>query len=160
MRLVIAAVGRLKNAPEALLVEDYSARIRASGRNLGFSSFEIREVEAPRGLETPIRKLREAEMLMGCVSSGAHLAALDEQGDSLSSSAFADRLAKWRDEGVPSVGFFIGGADGHGPVVTNAAQTRLAFGRATWPHMFVRTMLCEQLYRAMTILSGHPYHRG
>ncbi|MFQ5563644.1 MAG: 23S rRNA (pseudouridine(1915)-N(3))-methyltransferase RlmH [Parvularculaceae bacterium] len=160
MRLVIAAVGRLKKGPEASLVEEYAKRIRAAGRKLGFSKFEICEVEAPRGLEGKALKAREGALLLAAAPADASLVALDEHGDSLSSFEFASMLAKWRDAGASSAVFLIGGADGHGEEVFEAAHARLAFGSATWPHMLVRAMLCEQLYRAITILSGHPYHRA
>lgn len=160
MRLVIAAVGRLKRGPEAVLVEEYLKRLRAVGRNLGFSSVAVSEIEAPRNLDGDPRRAREGELLLAAAPAGARLVALDEKGDSLSSSAFASRLAQWRDAGAPSAAFLVGGPDGHDEAVLKAAHARLAFGPATWPHMLVRAMLCEQLYRAMTILSGHPYHRS
>ncbi|MEE8272998.1 MAG: 23S rRNA (pseudouridine(1915)-N(3))-methyltransferase RlmH, partial [Alphaproteobacteria bacterium] len=101
----------------------------------------------------------EADLLLGAVPSGATVVALDEAGRDLSSGEFAVRLAGWRDGGVRDVAFLIGGADGHGEAVRGRADLTLAFGRATWPHLMVRAMLAEQVYRAQTILDGHPYHR-
>lgn len=160
MRLVIAAVGRRKNAPEATLIDDYAARIRAGGRAVGFSSFEIAEVESPRGMEGAARQSREANLLAAEIPDGARRIILDEKGKSLSSAEFAALLGGWRDQGAPATAFVIGGADGHIDSIRSGADRVLAFGPATWPHMLVRAMLCEQIYRAMTILAGHPYHRA
>lgn len=160
MRLVIAAVGRLKSGPEADLVREYAARIKASGRGLGIADFSLLEVEAPRGLDGAVRTAREGELLAAAAPSSARRIVLDERGQSLSSEAFAKLIAGWRDQGAPAACFFIGGADGLSPSIRDSADATLAFGRATWPHMLVRAMLCEQIYRAMTILAGHPYHRA
>lgn len=160
MRLVIAAVGRLKTGPEAELVAGYAARIKAGGRALGVADFSITEVEAARGLEGAVRQAREGELLSAAIPVNARRIALDERGEQLSSEAFAECLGRWRDQGAPSIAFIIGGADGLVPPIRDSADLRLGFGRATWPHMLVRAMLCEQIYRAMTILAGHPYHRA
>lgn len=160
MRLAIAAVGRLKSGPEADLVGDYAARIRGGGRGVGIPEFSLKEVEAPRGLEGAARMAREGELLAATAPKSARRIVLDERGSSFSSDEFAALIAKWRDAGAPAACFFIGGADGLHPSIRESADTMLAFGRATWPHMLVRVMLCEQIYRAMTILAGHPYHRA
>lgn len=159
MRLKIAAVGRLKSGPESALVEDYAARIRAVGRGLGVTQFAIVEVEAPKGLDGEARRQKESAALIEA-TGGARRLALDERGRALSSEEFAALLARWRDDGAPEIALLIGGADGHAPDLRESADGLLSFGKATWPHMLVRVMLCEQIYRAMTILSGHPYHRG
>ncbi|HXI86630.1 MAG TPA: 23S rRNA (pseudouridine(1915)-N(3))-methyltransferase RlmH [Parvularculaceae bacterium] len=160
MRLIIAAVGRLKSGPESTLVEDYSTRLRGVGRGLGFGEFRIVEVEAPKGLEGAMRRAKESALLLEATAKGARLVALDERGRNLSSEDFAKRIAQWRDEGAGEIAFLIGGADGHEEALRESADLLVSFGKATWPHMLVRAMLCEQIYRAMTILSGHPYHRA
>lgn len=160
MRLTVAAIGRLRSGPELELINDYAGRIRAIGRSLGVAAFDIREFEAPKGLAGAARQAREAELLAGAVAAGAKRVALDENGETLSSEDFARRLGRWRDDGAPEIAFMIGGADGHPRTFVAKADLVVAFGRATFPHMLVRAMLVEQIYRAMTILSGHPYHRG
>lgn len=159
MRLAIAAIGRLRAGPELELLEDYAARIRAVGRTQGFTRLDIREFEAPKGLPAEERRVRESALLLDA-SAGARRVILDERGENLSSGAFAALLAKWRDEGVPDVAFLVGGADGHEKSLMAKADLALAFGKATFPHLLIRLMLAEQLYRAMTILAGHPYHRA
>jgi 23S rRNA (pseudouridine1915-N3)-methyltransferase len=104
-------------------------------------------------------KAREAELILEALPPGATLVALDERGAAWSSREFADRLAAWRDRGVPDLAFAIGGAEGLGPAILDRAQTILSLGAMTWPHLFVRGMLLEQLYRAQQILARHPYHR-
>jgi 23S rRNA (pseudouridine1915-N3)-methyltransferase len=157
---MIAAVGRLKTRPESELVNDYAERIRAAGRSLGVTEFKITEVEAPKRASGDVRKEREGALLLGALGPGAKRAILDERGKDHSSESLAKMIAKWRDQGAPEIAFLIGGADGHSDSVRESADALLAFGRATWPHLLVRAMLCEQIYRAMTILSGHPYHRA
>jgi 23S rRNA (pseudouridine1915-N3)-methyltransferase len=158
MRLLLAAVGRLKHGPEAELVADYAQRIRRSGRALGFAEFSIVEIDAPER-DSKNRILKEGELLLER-TEGAFRIALDERGKSKSSAEFAELLARRRDEGRPSCAFLIGGADGLADSVKAACPAAISFGRATFPHLLVRVMLCEQIYRAMTILSGHPYHRA
>lgn len=160
MRIVIAAVGRLKRGPEHDLVEDYLIRARAGARRLGFMDVSLVEIEAPRGLEGKQRQKREAELLLECVPSGGFVVALDERGESTDSQAFSGLLSRLRDQGAPAVIFVIGGADGLDDIARNRAEKLMSFGRATFPHLLVRVMLAEQIYRAMTIMSGHPYHRA
>jgi len=117
-------------------------------------------VETPRGLEGAKRQERESSALLDASPAGARRIVLDEYGKQLTSKTFSQTLQTWRDDGVGDTAFFIGGADGHGPAIAHDAHLKMAFGTATWPHMLVRAMLCEQIYRAMTILSGHPYHRS
>ncbi|MGE0409759.1 MAG: 23S rRNA (pseudouridine(1915)-N(3))-methyltransferase RlmH [Amphiplicatus sp.] len=159
MRLCIAAVGKLRSGAEAGLVADYAARIAATGRSIGFSEFKIIEIEAPKGLDGAMRQTREAALLLAAAPPGKRVI-LDERGADLASIDMARRLGGWRDDGVGDAVFFIGGADGLGRALRDDADLALAFGRATWPHLLVRAMLCEQIYRAMTILAGHPYHRA
>ncbi|HBK90765.1 MAG TPA: 23S rRNA (pseudouridine(1915)-N(3))-methyltransferase RlmH [Parvularcula sp.] len=157
MRLTVAAVGRLRGGPESDLIEEYASRIRGAGRAVGVAAFDISEVEAPKSLTGEKRQARESELLTAA-TQGARRIALDERGDVLTSADFAARIAGLRDEGAGEIAFLIGGADGHHRSL--APDMRLAFGRATFPHMLVRVMLAEQIYRAVTILAGHPYHRA
>ena len=158
MKLYIAAIGRLKSGPEAELVSEYAERIRTVGRGLGVSHFEILEKELRSGA-SGAQKDSEAKALLSALPPQTVLFALDEHGEDWSSRRWADKLAAHRDQGAPSIAIAIGGADGHGDALLNAAKSRIAFGRATWPHRLVRAMAAEQLYRALSILSGAPYHR-
>lgn len=156
MRLTIAAVGRIKSGPDRDLYEDYAKRL-ARGALLG--PLELKEVEARGKLSSEELKTREGALLLAAVPEGARIAALDERGKDLDSAAFAAQLGAWRDQGVRDAAFLIGGAGGLSEEVRQAATLTLSFGRLTWPHRLVRPLLAEQLYRAETILSGHPYHR-
>ncbi len=104
------------------------------------------------------RKIREGELLLAALPDRALVVALDERGKNVSSADFAKLIAKWQSSGS-TIAFLIGGADGHGDPVRARADNLLALGTMTWPHLLVRAMLCEQLYRAQQILAGHPYHR-
>lgn len=159
MRLSVAAIGRLRGGPQADLIEEYATRIKATGKPLGVTRFDIKEFDAPKGLTGAPRKERESALLLEA-SAGARRVILDERGDNLSSEAIASRIGRWRDDGDGEIAFLIGGADGHHSSLLETADLRLAFGKATFPHLLVRVMLVEQIYRAMTILSGHPYHRA
>jgi 23S rRNA (pseudouridine1915-N3)-methyltransferase len=119
----------------------------------------ITELDEKRKLPPAQLKAREAELILGAVPAGARLIALDERGQSWSSRELADRLGRWRDQGVPALAFAIGGADGLGQAVLDRADTVLSLGAMTWPHLLARSLLLEQLYRAQQILAGHPYHR-
>jgi 23S rRNA (pseudouridine1915-N3)-methyltransferase len=151
VKLTIAAVGRLRSGPLLDLQKLYLGR-------LGWP-VALREVEERRKLPAAELKEREAALLLGAVPERAIIAALDERGRNLSSQDFAERLRGWQDRGS-DVAFLIGGADGHGGAVRQRAELSLAFGSMTWPHLLARIMLLEQLYRAQSILQGHPYHRG
>ncbi len=157
MRVTIAAVGRARAAPEQALCDLYLERARALGPKLGFAKFDLAVIDASRLNAAAARMEEEAAKLLKHAGS-SHLIALDEAGAAATSEAFARQLAKLRDRGRDIV-FLIGGPDGLAPVLKARADERLALGRQTWPHMLVRAMLAEQLYRAMAILSGHPYHR-
>lgn len=155
MRLLIAAVGKLRDAPEAALVADYLTRAATSGRQIGFKSVDLVEVEAkPSGDQRA-----EAGALFRATPEEARKILLDERGAEWTSRQLAQKLARWRDDGVPSTTFWIGGADGVAQSVKDNADEKLAFGRQTWPHRLVRVMIAEQIYRALTILCGTPYHR-
>ncbi len=160
MRVQICAVGRLKAGPEKLLIDDYMSRLDAAGRAIGIAALPVAEVEEKRKLDAAALMAREAELLSGAMAKGATLVALDERGKTESSEAFAKRLGAWRDGGTADIAFVIGGANGLAPQMREKAAHVMAFGAMTWPHMLARVMLAEQLYRAITILSGHPYHRA
>lgn len=158
MRVLVLAVGRMK-AVESELAARYLKRAAQAGRNIGIRSFEVIEIKESRASDAERRKLEESIAIASVIPEGATLVLLDERGESLSSATFAERLAQWRDGGQTAVCFVIGGADGLAETLRARSRTTLSFGNATWPHQMVRIMLLEQLYRAVTILSGHPYHR-
>jgi 23S rRNA (pseudouridine1915-N3)-methyltransferase len=159
MRVVVAAVGRLKTGPDRELAERYRDRAVKVGRALGVRGVEIVEVRESRAREADRRLTEEAIALASIIPDGAVTVLLDGRGENYSSDSFAGRLRGWRDGGREAVYFIIGGADGLGVALRDRADLILAFGSITWPHQLVRIMLMEQIYRAMTILSGHPYHR-
>lgn len=152
MRITLAAVGRDKAGPTRDLYQHYVKRLQWP--------FTLREVEERKPLPPPALKRREAELLSEAIPGGAVLVALDERGKNLSSPEFASMIGQWRDNGVQDCAFVIGGAGGLDESLRSNAARSLSFGRMTWPHMLVRVLLAEQLYRAQSILSGHPYHRA
>lgn len=156
MRVHLCAVGRLKTGPERALVDDYLTRFDRTGRPLGLGPATEHEVEDRKAAGMAA----EAALLSRSIPSGALLAVLDERGAVLSSPDFAAELARWRDGGRQDVAFVIGGADGIDPALRAKADFALSFGKMVWPHLLVRVMLAEQLYRAATILGGGPYHRA
>lgn len=155
MRVHICAVGRLRAGPERDLVDDYLTRFDRTGRPLGLGPVQQHEVEDRRGGGMAA----EAELLARAVPAGAVLVALDERGKLMSSPDFAAQIARWRDGGRQDLAFVIGGADGIDPSLRARADAAISLGAMVWPHMLVRVMLAEQLYRAATILGGGPYHR-
>ena len=160
MRLTIAAIGRLKDGPERELAERYRKRAEQFGKRIGFRDVEIVEIRESRAQEVGKRMIEESVAIANLIPDKAVIIILDERGESLDSGALAAQLGKWRDNGRPAAVFVIGGDDGLAPALRERASLRLAFGAATWPHQLVRGMLLEQLYRAITILAGHPYHRA
>src|SRR4029077_3893065 len=160
MRLMVAAIGRLKAGPERELAERYRDRVAKAGRAVGWRDIEIVEIRESRAQEAAKRVLEESIALANLIPEGAVVVALDQSGEALASDSITGVLRGWRDAGRPAAVFCIGGADGLGPELTARADLTLAFGAATWPHQLVRIMLLEQLYRAVTILAGHPYHRA
>ena len=154
MRIVIAAVGRLRAGPEVALIEDYLDRFAKAGRGLGLPPVQIIEVEDKRGGGMAA----EGDLLARAIPQGAIIVALDERGDQPSSPEFAQRMAQYRDS-ARDLCFVVGGADGIAPDLRQRADWQISFGRMVWPHMLARVMLAEQLYRAATILAGGPYHR-
>ncbi len=149
MRFTVAAVGRMRGDPSAALFERYRKRLRAA--------LVLKEVEVNAG---PARARREGERLLAAVPVGAVVVVLDETGEMLASEELARRLAGWRNSGRRDCAFLIGGAEGHAAAVCARADLLLSLGAMTWPHLLVRAMLAEQLYRAETILADHPYHRA
>jgi 23S rRNA (pseudouridine1915-N3)-methyltransferase len=150
LKISIVAVGRARQGPERATYEHYIKRIRWP--------LTLREIPEDRGT-TPAGNRRK-DALMRAVPDGATVIALDERGDSLTSAQFAQQLQRWRDDGVAELAFLIGGANGLDAKVRKSAQLVLSFGRVTWPHLLMRALLAEQLYRAQQILDGHPYHRA
>jgi 23S rRNA (pseudouridine1915-N3)-methyltransferase len=160
MRLVVAAIGRLKDGPEREMAERYRKRAAQTGRRIGFRDTEVVEIRESRAQEVGKRMIEESIALTSLIPDRAIVIILDERGESLDSATLASRLGRWRDDGRPAVIFIIGGDDGLAPALRDKAALKLAFGSATWPHQLVRVMLLEQIYRAVSILSGHPYHRA
>jgi len=156
MRIRIVAVGRLRDGPEKRLVDDYLDRVARTGRSLGLGPAEVIEVDDRKGGGPSA----EADLIARAVPDGARIVALDERGKTLTSPQFADRLAGWRDGGARDVAILVGGADGLDAGLRDRADLVLSLGAMVWPHMLVRAMLAEQLYRAATILAGGPYHRA
>ncbi len=156
MRVQICAVGRLRAGPEHDLIKDYATRFDRTGRALGLGPLTIHEVEDRKGGGMPA----EAALLTRALPKGALLCTMDERGKVMSSTAFAQQLAAWRDVGRADVAFVIGGADGIDPALRAQADFSMSFGKMVWPHMLIRVMLSEQLYRAASILGGGPYHRA
>ncbi|TCD13803.1 23S rRNA (pseudouridine(1915)-N(3))-methyltransferase RlmH [Oricola cellulosilytica] len=161
MRLTVFAVGRMKSGPETELVSRYSGRLTKAGRSLGLEFGGQIEIAESRAQTSALRRREESAR---CAELGSDpstiLILLDERGKSFSSSDFAGKIAGYRDDGIAHLVFALGGPDGHDPSLRDRADLVLSFGEQTWPHQLARIMLAEQLYRATTILSGHPYHRG
>jgi 23S rRNA (pseudouridine1915-N3)-methyltransferase len=160
MRIVIAAVGRLKQGPERELADRYRKRALDAGRSAGLSAVDIVEIKESRARDATRRMVEESIAIANIIPDGAVIVVLDERGESMNSTAFAGRLQQWRGQRKPAVVFVIGAADGLTPSLREKASLAIAFGAATWPHQLIRIMLMEQIYRAVTILTGHPYHRA
>jgi 23S rRNA (pseudouridine1915-N3)-methyltransferase len=159
VKLAVIAVGRLKDGPERELVERYGERVQTAGRPLGLSPLQLLEVPESRARREADRRAEEATAILD-KAVGSVLVVFDERGKSLTSEAFAKRLAAWRDEGRAALSLVIGGPDGLDTRVRGAADFVPSFGALTLPHQLVRALVVEQLYRALTILAGHPYHRA
>jgi 23S rRNA (pseudouridine1915-N3)-methyltransferase len=160
MRLLVAAVGRLKQGPERDLAAWYRKRAEATGRRFGLRQIEVIEIRESRAHDTERRRVEESIAIANIIPDGAIVVVLDQKGESFGSPALAALLRQWRAEDRSAACFIVGGADGLASSLLQRAKIRLAFGAATWPHQLVRIMLLEQLYRAGTILTGHPYHRS
>ena len=159
MRILIVAVGRLKQGPERELAERYRKRASDAGRSAGLSAVEVIEIKESRAADADRRMLEESIAIANVLPEHAIVVLLDPRGEGMSSSSFAGRLQGWRAEDRPAVAFVIGGHDGLASNLRDKANIAIAFGPATWPHQLLRIMLLEQIYRAVTILVGHPYHR-
>ena len=157
---MIAAVGRLKSGPERDLAERYLKRTVQAGRSLGLNQLEVIEIRESRADNPARRMLEESIAITNMIPERAVIVLMDERGENLPSAAFAGLLQAWRAENKHALVFAIGGADGLAPGLKVKSSLTMGFGAATWPHQLVRVMLLEQLYRAVTILSGHPYHRA
>jgi len=160
MRLLIAAVGRLKAGPERELLGRYVERANAAGRAVNLAPLEMTEIAESAARRADDRIAEESAKLEAAVPKGAQRIVLDSCGRTLSSEEFATKLAAFRDRGTPLVAFLIGGADGLTGSLRIGADLAISYGAATFPHQIVRILLAEQIYRAITILSGHPYHRA
>jgi 23S rRNA (pseudouridine1915-N3)-methyltransferase len=160
MRIQIAAVGRMKSGPERELAARYQKRAAQAGRSIGLKDFDVVEIRESRADTAERRMLEESIAIANVIPDRAVVVILDERGENMSSASFAGHLKNWREQGKPAVAFVIGGADGLAPSLRDKATIAIGFGAATWPHQLVRVMALEQLYRAVTIISGHPYHRG
>jgi 23S rRNA (pseudouridine1915-N3)-methyltransferase len=160
MRLTVLAVGLSRGTPEGALIDDYVHRAANMGRNMGFAAVKVEEVSVAKARDAKTRMAEEAVKLAGRVPEGAHIVLLDAKGKGMTSEDFAEMLGALRDAGTKDLCFVIGGPDGLAALPGKRAGRSLAFGPQTWPHLLVRAMLAEQIYRALTILAGHPYHRA
>ena len=160
MRIIVAAIGRLKQGPETDLTERYRKRAAQVGRSLGLRDVEVIEIRESRAEDAGKRMIEESIALATIIPQGAAVVLLDPRGDNLDSGAITNQLSQWRAAAKPAAVFVIGGPDGLAASLADKADVKLAFGKATWPHQIVRVMLLEQVYRATTILTGHPYHRA
>jgi 23S rRNA (pseudouridine1915-N3)-methyltransferase len=158
--LALIGVGRLKSGPERELFDRYFKRLADLARLQGISGVDLREVEEGRARRAEDRQAEEARAILAAAPKGAWLALLDERGAAMTSAQWAAEIGKARDAAAPAYAVVIGGPDGLDPALRAQARTILAFGAMTWPHQLVRVMAGEQLYRALSILGGHPYHRG
>lgn len=160
MRIRLLAVGRSKAREEAALTARYVERLQRLGPSIGFSAVAMTEIDESRARNTDDRRRDEAERLLSLGAGAAIIVALDETGRSLSTAQFTDSIARWRDDGMAEAAFLLGGPDGHGPAVGARADLVLSLSAMTLPHLLARVVLAEQLYRAATLLAGHPYHRA
>ena len=160
MRLTIAAIGKLKSGPEKLLAEDYASRIPVLGKKAGISLLTIKDWSESQRPDASQRMAEEEALLWSAAPAGAYAVALDERGKAPTSQGFAEKLRLLADRGQNDIIFMLGGPDGHAPATREKADELLALGPMTWPHRLARIMLLEQIYRSVTILVNHPYHRA
>ena len=159
MRVSLLAIGKMKKGPESELLVRYRDRAEKAARQLGVSGVSVSELTESKAANSDMRKAEEAGWLLDQLKPGAFLVALDEHGKDLPSIELAGLVRKCLDNGTPEMAFAIGGPDGHGPDLLKSANLVLRFGKMTWPHQLARIMAAEQIYRSVTILTGHPYHR-
>lgn len=160
MRLTVLAVGHARGTHEAALSDEFFDRAAQMGRRMGISSITVEEVSVSRARDVQSRIREESERLASRIPDGAHVILLDAKGKGMTSEDFAEMIGALRDAGTKDLALVIGGPDGLGQLPGIRAGRSLAFGPQTWPHLLVRAMLAEQIYRSLTILAGHPYHRG
>lgn len=160
MKLHVAAVGKLKAGPERDLAEHYFSRIGQLARQAGISSLTVTEHPESQASTAELRKTEEATRLLGACPASAIIIALDEHGTAMTSKEFAATIQKRMETGASDLAFLIGGPDGHSSAVKARASMMVSMGRMTWPHRLARIMLAEQIYRSVTILLNHPYHRS
>ncbi len=160
MRLWIYAIGHMRGTPEGQLCEDFCDRARKLGRNMGIAAVVLEELPVSKQRSAEARMKDEAERLSARLPDGAHIVLLDARGKGMTSEDFAEMLGSLRDVGTKDMAFVIGGPDGLAALPGKKSGRSLAFGPQTWPHLLARALLTEQLYRALTILAGHPYHRA
>jgi 23S rRNA (pseudouridine1915-N3)-methyltransferase len=160
MRLWVFAIGHARGTPEGALVDDFIGRAQKMGRSMGFPAVSVEELPVAKARDAATRMKEEGEKLASRLPDGAHVVLLDARGKGMTSEDFADFLGALRDAGTRDLAFVIGGPDGLGPLPGQKPGRSLAFGPQTWPHLLARALLSEQIYRAMTILAGHPYHRA
>lgn len=160
MRLTVLAIGSARGTSEGALCDEFRERAIKMGRNMGFSQVAVEELNVGKARDAATRMSDEAERLAQKVPPGAHVVLLDAKGKGMTSEDFAEMLGSLRDVGTKDLVFVIGGPDGLKPLPGQKAGRSLAFGPQTWPHLLARALLLEQIYRAMTILAGHPYHRA
>jgi 23S rRNA (pseudouridine1915-N3)-methyltransferase len=159
VRLLLIAVGRLKPGPERDLFERYAKRVADIARTVGVAGVDFREIEEGRARRPEQRQSQEAAAIATAIPAGARLVLCDERGKALTSRQFAADIGSARDAGASAYSLIIGGPDGFDSALRDRAELLIAFGAMTWPHQLVRVMAAEQLYRALTLLAGHPYHR-
>lgn len=159
MQIFIGAIGRLKKSDELNLCNKFETRIKNAGAQLGFTQLNHLDFDEAKSPQVQTRKTEEAKKLLNAVPKGALIVALDENGKHFTSPEFSTKIANYRDDGYPAIAFLLGGPDGHGQDVLNQADLKLSLSKMTWPHQIARALLFEQIYRAITIMSGHPYHR-
>jgi 23S rRNA (pseudouridine1915-N3)-methyltransferase len=160
VRLWVFAIGSARGSSEGTLCDEYLGRAVKLGRNIGFTAVHIEELSVSKARDAKTRMADEAARLAARLPDGAHIMLLDAKGKGMTSEDFAETLGVMRDAGTRDLVFVIGGPDGLAPLPGKKAGRSLAFGPQTWPHLLARALLTEQLYRAMTILAGHPYHRA
>ena len=160
MRLTILAIGHSRGTSEGALCDEFLDRAVKMGRNMGFTAVIVEELAVGKARDAATRMADEASRLSHRLPDGAHIMLLDARGKGMTSEDFAETLGSLRDVGTKDLAFVIGGPDGLAPLPGKKASRSLAFGPQTWPHLLARELLLEQVYRAMTILAGHPYHRA
>ncbi len=160
MRLSVIAVGRLKDGVERKLFDRYAERLQGMGKSLALGPISVNEFSESKSSDSATRQSEESRLIAKALPEGAFAVLLDETGPAMTSAAFANLLRKKRDDGIRDMAFLIGGPDGHGAEIRQTAQSALSLSAMTLPHGLARVMLAEQLYRAATIIAGHPYHRS